>query len=133
MIRNATLVDAAPIAQLLGELGYPTTADAVRTRLGKLTVRVFVDDAAPLGVIATQLIDPLHDDRPVAMITALVVSRGARRRGIGKVLVDDAVAFAQRHGCGAVFVTSRLDRADAHAFYESIGLPRSGMRFTKRF
>ncbi|MDX6370781.1 MAG: hypothetical protein QOG93_2283, partial [Gaiellaceae bacterium] len=47
-IRNARPADSEAVAGLLGELGYPTTAEAVRSRLERLGIvgdRVVVADS----------------------------------------------------------------------------------------
>jgi len=137
MIRDATPDDAAQVAQLLGQLGYPTTAAQARTRIERLTarddytVRVFADGDALLGAGALQVHPGLELDEPIGLITALIVSDEARRRGVGRALVDDLLDFARKHGCARVNVGSGLHRADAHAFYEGIGFTRSGLRFRK--
>jgi GNAT superfamily N-acetyltransferase len=137
MIRDATPADAAQVAALLGELGYPTKEAQARTRIETLTtrddytVRVFAEGETLLGVASLQVHPGLEIDEPIGLITALVVTDKARRHGIGRALIDDLVAFARRRGCARVNVGSGLHRADAHAFYESIGFARSGIRFRK--
>jgi GNAT superfamily N-acetyltransferase len=55
------------------------------------------------------------------------VARAERRRGLGRGLLERAEDWARARGLGAVRVRSRLERADAHAFYT-----RLGYRETKR-
>ena len=137
MIRDATPADAAQIAALLGELGYPTKEAQARARIERLTarddytVRVFAEGDAILGVGSLQVHPGLEIDEPLGLITALIVSNNARRRGVGRALVDDLLDFARQRGCARVNVGSGLHRADAHAFYEGIGFTRSGIRFRK--
>jgi len=137
VIRDAAPADAAQVAALLGELGYPTKEAQARARLEALTarddfaVRVFADGETLLGVGSLQVHPGLEHDEPIGLVTALVVSGNARRRGVGRALVDDLVDFARRRGCARVNVGSGLHRADAHAFYEGIGFTRSGIRFRK--
>ncbi|HEV2721294.1 MAG TPA: GNAT family N-acetyltransferase [Thermoanaerobaculia bacterium] len=137
MIRDAREDDAAQVAALLGELGYPTTEAQVRARIAALTarddytVRVFADADTILGVISLQVHPGLEIDEPIGLITALVVGTKARRRGVARALVEDVLDFARKHGCARVNVGSGLHRADAHAFYEDIGFTRSGIRFRK--
>ena len=137
MIRDATPADAAPVAQLLGQLGYPTTEAQARARIETLggrddyAVRVFTDGEAILGVGSLQVHPALEIDEPIGLITALVVGEKARRRGVGRALVADLLEFARARGCARGNVGSGLHRADAHAFYEGIGFTRSGLRFRK--
>lgn len=137
MIRNATPADAAQVAALLGELGYPTTEAQARARIETLqarddyTLRVFAEGERLLGVASLQIHPGLETDDLVGFITALIVSQTARRRGVGRALIEDVLAFARARGCVRVNVGSGLHRADAHAFYEGIGFMRSGIRFRK--
>jgi ribosomal protein S18 acetylase RimI-like enzyme len=73
----------------------------------------------------------LQYERPVLRVTALVVDGGARRRGIGKLLMQRAEALAVAAGCEFVEVTSAANRGDAHAFYRAIGYEANSLRFRK--
>lgn len=137
MIRDAVAADASGVAALLGELGYPSSEEQARARIERIgsrddcRIRVFAEGDAILGLISMQLIHAIEHDVPVLHLTALVVASAARRRGVGRTLIDDAEAFARRSGCARINVGSGLRRADAHAFYESIGFTRSGVRFRR--
>jgi len=69
--------------------------------------------------------------KPVMRITALVVDRRSRRRGIGRLLVAHALSWADQAGCQLVELTSALNRAEAHAFYRSLGFEQNSLRFRK--
>lgn len=143
LIRPASPDDASALAALLGELGYPAEGEAVRTRLNRLlggnngsqTDRVLVateeSNAEVLGVLALHQFAGLHDDAPVALITALVVAERARGLGVGRQLVDRAVDAARRWGCTRLMVTTHVRRAGAHAFYERIGFEFTGRRYVR--
>ena len=64
-------------------------------------------------------------------ITALVVDRDARQRGVGRLLMEHAERMAVAEGCEFVELTSAADRADAHAFYRGIGYETNSLRFRK--
>ena len=134
-IRPAAPADATALSDLLRELGYDVTAGAAEKRLALLRstgcdpVYVAVDDGAPLGLVALHWAPVIHLEKPAARITALVVSHRARRRGIGRSLIDHAVAAARAAGCGRIELTSANDRAEAHAFYRASGLQQSSLRF----
>jgi GNAT superfamily N-acetyltransferase len=143
IIRAASPDDAGAIASLLGELGYPSSADAVRTRVTRALrderesaadqVFVAVDEprGGVVGVLSLHQFSALHDDAPVALITALVVGEQARGLGVGRKLVDRAVDAARRWGCTRLLVTTHLRRAEAHAFYEHIGFEFTGRRYVR--
>jgi GNAT superfamily N-acetyltransferase len=143
-VRAAVPTDAAAVARLLGELGYPTAAEDVPRRLSALAgeenaVFVAVDaadageaaDAADtvLGLVAVHREPALHHPAPACLITALVTSSQARRRGVGRRLLSAAEEWARERGCSRIVVTSAERRADAHAFYPRCGYPYTGRRF----
>jgi GNAT superfamily N-acetyltransferase len=142
-IRAASPDDASAIAPLLGELGYPSDTDRVRTRLARVLGEK--GDSAPdavfvasgelgggiLGLLSLHQFAALHDDAPVALITALVVAEHARGLGVGRQLVDRAIDAARRWGCTRLLVTTHVRRAGAHAFYERIGFEFTGRRYVK--
>ena len=64
-------------------------------------------------------------------VTALVVHRRARRRGVGRSLMEDAEQMGSAAGCEFVELTSAMNRAEAHAFYRSIGYESNSLRFRK--
>jgi GNAT superfamily N-acetyltransferase len=136
-IRRATIDDAETIARLLGELGYPTSAEAIPARLHVLDAEgsaVFIaadGDGMAVGLAAATRHSALHTDAPVAYITALVTSSSARGRGVGRALVGACESWAREQGCGRLSLTSAEQRADAHAFYPRVGLPYTGRRFAK--
>ena len=135
-LRAATPEDAAAIAILLAELGYPTDAADAPRRLaavvadGGALLLAVRDDGPPLGLMCLSRHVAIHADSPVAYITALVTTSAARRRGVGRALVEEAKRWAREQGCGRLSVTSAEHRADAHAFYPSCGMPYTGRRFS---
>jgi len=136
-IRTASLRDAAAIAPLLGQLGYPTHADELGGRLERMTehpdVRVLVAelDGEVAGVAAYQLIDLLERPEPQCRITALVVDDRHRRRGVAYALLHTIEESAVEQGCFRLEVTTRADRDDALAFYRAAGFDERPRRLTK--
>jgi ribosomal protein S18 acetylase RimI-like enzyme len=45
----------------------------------------------------------------------------ARRRGVGRRLVDGAEAWARERGLSSMRLRSRVTRVEAHAFYRRLG------------
>jgi len=137
-VRAATLDDAAAIAELLRQLGYPNTPDEVRGRLDAMGTDagdrglVACADDAVLGFAAVHLIPMIHHDGCVARITAFVVADSARGRGIGTALFAACEAYAASRAAERLEVTSGDQRTGAHAFYIRRGCAREGQRFTKR-
>lgn len=126
-IRPAAPADAARLALLSAELGYPV---AEETMLRRLEAALRAPDEAVLvaGNPATAFIHlrlvssltfPLETE-----IEALVVAEAERGRGIGSALLAAAVSFARERGCARVRVRSQVFRDRAHAFYEREGFSR---------
>jgi len=136
-IRKAIPSDAAQIASLLGELGYPATETFVCDRLAYLAPRtedsVFVADfhGEIAGFLSFHILPLFHVEGGLGRITALAVSSRFQRRGIGKELVSAAESFAWSNGCIRIEVTSGDHRPDAHAFYEAVGYRIDIRRFIK--
>jgi GNAT superfamily N-acetyltransferase len=135
ILRSASDRDARIIASHLGELGYPTDPSVIPDRLRGIRKEggeiLLASDSAgiELGLMSLAKHSVLHGPGPVAYITALVTSESARRRGVGRRLVEAAKQWAAEQGCSRITVTSAERRADAHAFYPSCGLPYTGRRF----
>ncbi|HEX6576478.1 MAG TPA: GNAT family N-acetyltransferase [Gemmatimonadaceae bacterium] len=134
-LRDATNGDAAVVAELLGELGYPadprdmpSRIEAVRREGGEVFVAVDATGEV-LGLMCLSRHVALHTPLPIGYIDALVTSGSARRRGVGRFLVEQAKAWAKRSGCGRLTLTSAEHREAAHAFYPSCGMPYTGRRF----
>jgi GNAT superfamily N-acetyltransferase len=136
VIRDATPADAAAIAALIGELGYPTAAaHDVARRIELLSVQREPPLAAEAdglaGVLTWHVTPVLHRAGPVGRVTMLVVASAWRGRGVGRALVEAAEVRMWALGCAMIEVTSNLRREDAHAFYDKLGFERTSYRFSK--
>ncbi len=59
---------------------------------------------------------------PRCWLQDLVVSREARGRGIGRLLLDAATEWAREHDCTHLQLSSGMGRVDAHRFYRREGM-----------
>jgi ribosomal protein S18 acetylase RimI-like enzyme len=66
-------------------------------------------------------------------IEGVRVRRAFRGMGIGKAMIDWAIAQCRERGCGLVQLTSDKQRADAHRFYERLGFVASHDGMKLRF
>ena len=125
-IRRAADADAPAIATLSGQLGYPTTADAVRARLVTALDRadneilVALDGDAVVGWIHVYGVHTLESDAH-AEIAGLIVDDRQRSRGIGEALVRAAEQWAAGAGYRDARVRSNVIRERAHGFYVRLG------------
>jgi len=129
-IRRATLADAAAIAALSGELGYPASTQQMSQRLAALlpqaTQFIAVAAAADGDVrawIAAERRLLLEYGEKVEIV-GLVVGAAARRSGVGKALVDAVEAWTREQGLAIIAVRSNAARAESHPFYERLGFVR---------
>jgi GNAT superfamily N-acetyltransferase len=137
-IRVATIDDAESIAELITQLGYPTSGAAMRRRLEAIAgdssyaTLVAVEGESVVGLVAGRLGHYYEKDGAYCQLVVLSVASGARRHGIGKRLVEAVERWGRDNGVRAVVVTTALHRDGAHAFYERCGYTRTGFRFVKQ-
>ena len=135
--RPASAEDAARVAELLEQLGYPSSAEAAARRLQALAasphdeVWVAELDGTVVGLVAIHVSSSLERDGDVAKVSAIVVDEAARRQGVGEQLMALAEREARRRGCVLLFLTTSERRQDAHAFYRGLGFQETGRRFAK--
>jgi GNAT superfamily N-acetyltransferase len=136
-IRAAAPDDAAAIASLLGELGYPTTPEAVARRFERLVREpatwLFVAERSGdvVGLAALRVMALVERDAPVARLIVLVVTEDARGAGIGRMLVAHVEEHARHEGCTELDLTSGDRRDGAHAFYRRLGFVDVSRRLVK--
>jgi GNAT superfamily N-acetyltransferase len=122
-IRPARGDDAAALADLSTQLGYPASAETLSQRLARVrdedVGEVFVAADAHGGVLGwTHVVPRLHlEEAPFAELAGLVVSDGARSAGIGAALLSAAEQWARQHGFAHFRVRSNVVRERAHRFY----------------
>ncbi|HVE32930.1 MAG TPA: GNAT family N-acetyltransferase [Gemmatimonadaceae bacterium] len=138
-IRDAEERDAPAIASLCGQLGYPTPAEAVASRMdrlregGQARVVVAVDGDSTVGLATIHLRHMINHEAPIGQLTLLVVDERVRGQGVGRLLVAESEAWARARGCKRFVVTTALRRTEAHAFYEKLGFVHTGRRYGKDF
>jgi GNAT superfamily N-acetyltransferase len=122
-IRAATHADAAALALLSGQLGYPADAAAIARRLDGIAAHhageVLVaeaDGGVLVGWAEASLQRHLvHDAR--GELAGLVVAEDARSLGVGTALLRAVEAWARERGLGELIVRSNVVRERAHRFY----------------
>ena len=131
-VREATLEDAAALHDLAVDLADTLTdrrpeETAVRERLAELLeeprARVIVAEAgADMVGAATLWIKPdlAHGDR-VVEVPMLVVAGGARRQGVGRLLVEEIWSIAAAADASLIELVATEDNSGARLFYRSLG------------
>jgi ribosomal protein S18 acetylase RimI-like enzyme len=126
-LRPALITDAGRLADLSGQLGYPSSLASVRRRLRNLLAKpdhaVWVaetDGQSVAGWIHVFVKQLLESDRE-AEIGGLVIDEAFRGRGVGKALVERAERWAKARRLKSVYVRSNIVRKGAHIFYQKLG------------
>jgi N-acetylglutamate synthase-like GNAT family acetyltransferase len=130
-VRAASEADAPRLAELLTQLGYLATAQAVRERFaywmpGEMS-RILVAEyqGNVVGSIALHAIRDSEQTGRWLHIESLVVDQRARLRGAGRALVGAAEDVAREWGCARVAATSLQSRPGAPDFYHRLGFTSS--------
>lgn len=125
-IRRARVGDAARLAELSTQLGYPANAKQMRPRIERL--RPAAQNAAFVADLDGTVIGWLHVSvTPLlevalrAEVNGLIVDETARSAGTGARLLSSAEKWARAKGCKSMSVRSNVVRDRAHRFYERNG------------
>lgn len=130
ILRPARSSDAAAVAVLATQLGYPSQPEEAERRLQALAERsdhiVLVAETDGGAVVAW-----CHaggalpvETGPFAEILGLVVDESRRGQGIGEKLVEAAAEWAIGNGFETIRVRSNVVRERTHRFYERLGFAR---------
>ena len=131
-VREAVPEDAEVLHALMGELADALgdrgpRFEAMRARLDELlaepAARVLVAEGEE-GVVGAASLwikpDLAHGD-VVIEVPMLVVSGDARRRGVGKLLVEEIQGIAARENATLIELVATKENEFARAFYKSLG------------
>ena len=122
-IRRVRQTDAPRLAELSGQLGYPTETPRMAARL-KQALRhkagaCFVAESPEHGIIGWVHVSvtPLLEVERRAEVNGLIVDERIRSRGAGAQLLAAAEKWAQNMRCKSMSVRSNVLRERAHQFY----------------
>ena len=93
---------------------------ARRTAKGSMVWLAFADDV-PCGIVGVFLESATH-----ARLVSMWVAKVARAQGIGKALVEAAIAWARESRAQTVVLTVTSNNDTATRFYEGLGFARTG-------
>jgi GNAT superfamily N-acetyltransferase len=140
ILREAALSDLPRLLELYMQLDFGpekklslTKARSQFLRYGEYpNYRVYVAEAAGVivGTFALIIIDSVaHGGKPFGIVEDVVVSADWQGKGIGKKMMQFAMARCKKMGCYKLALSSHLKREDAHKFYESLGFEKHGFSF----
>ncbi|NHN34616.1 GNAT family N-acetyltransferase [Paenibacillus agricola] len=139
-IRDFSQSDIEALAELMGELGYPTSIESMLKRMEAIesssmnsTFVAEIDDKV-VGMIGLLMNNNYEYDSMVMQIVSLVTRADHRGTGVGSALIKHAEEWATTHGASAMSLTSGIkpERVAAHEFYKNKGYYISGYRFSKK-
>ncbi|MEP6882576.1 MAG: GNAT family N-acetyltransferase [Dokdonella sp.] len=124
IVRSAREGDAAEIANLATQLGYPSTEADISRRLQSIQssdgASVIVAEYGGGGVCGWIMVASVESlTAPTrAQVAGLIVDQARRGLGIGAALLQAAVNWARIKGYPEIRVHSNTTRERAHQFYE---------------
>jgi GNAT superfamily N-acetyltransferase len=140
-IRPARRDDFEAVARLLEELGRPAVTPATEADCRAVYEKqVFDPDSHHLlaedehGVIAfasAHFRARLNHPTEEVWVPDLIVTENARRRGVGRALLEEIEARARDRDCHMIQLESAYFRAEAHHMYRQFKMRDVGKSFTK--
>ena len=136
-LRNASLMDADDVAELLSMLGYPCERDEASERIHAIignerqALILARHAGAVCGLIALDFMYYLPLGTTTCRVNALVVTSTAQGLGIGRALLKEAERRARMGGAARIELASGSQRTEAHAFYRACGYSDGTVRFVK--
>jgi GNAT superfamily N-acetyltransferase len=134
-VRRASRSDLSALLSLFEELARPktTAAPGDRATSEQVLAEILADPRRELAValVDGQLVGTAdlvivpnltHRGEPWAIVENVIVAGPARRTGVGGALMRHLIDLAQAAGCCKLQLVSGKHRAEAHAFYRSLGL-----------
>jgi GNAT superfamily N-acetyltransferase len=143
-VREAGQVDLAGVLALYaqpvlddGEVLALPDAERLFARFSRYpdyTLYVAEQDGRIVGTFALLIMDNLgHCGAPSAIVEDVAVGPVQQGRGIGRAMMNFAMARAQEKHCYKLVLSSNAKRERAHQFYEQLGFERHGFSFRIQF
>lgn len=140
LIRDATKDDAVALANLMNELGYPTSLEEMEIRFKNIydhpDYKTLVACAnnqivGMAGVVQNYFFE---QNGKYVRIVAFVISNSYRNKGIGKQLLQAVEVWAKKTGATSIFLNcgNRDERKHAHKFYQDNGYQIKSSGYVKR-
>lgn len=128
-IRAVQEKDAGRLADLMGQLGYPSSTEAMLKRIQLyLTNPSYFSYVAEkennvIGSISVIIADYFHRPGRFARIVSMIVDENYRKQGVGKKIIEAAEKAIKKLDCDFIELTSGQHREEmgSHDFYFSLG------------
>ena len=129
-MRLATAADAVPIGRLLHDfntefdaptLGPGWLAERTRQLMAAGDTTVLLAGRGPDGVAVLRFRPAIWSGALESYLAELYVVPGRRGRGIGRALLEEAIAVARARGADRMDLGTSEDDVAARSLYESLG------------
>jgi ribosomal protein S18 acetylase RimI-like enzyme len=130
MVRRASGDDAEAVGRLLDDFnrefdeptpGADALAERVRTLLAHGDTIVLLAGEGPDGVAVLRFRPAIWDDALECYLAELYVAPARRGQGLGRALMDEALAAARAEGATHMDLGTSEDDVAARSLYESLG------------
>jgi ribosomal protein S18 acetylase RimI-like enzyme len=134
-IRRATTADAPEIGRLLYDFNTefdeavpdsPVIAERLAGLLERGEVTVLLGGDGPDGIAVLRFRPALYIEGPEAYLQELYVAPEKRGGGLGRALLEEAIAVAKREGAAGIELGTEEGDTAARALYESAGFSNRG-------
>ena len=83
-----------------------------------------------VGTFTLLIMDNLnHHGCPSGIVEGVAVAPDWQGQGMGKRMMEKAIALCREAGCYKMALSTNLRRTDAHAFYEALGFEKHGYSY----
>jgi len=139
-IRRAAEGDLPGVLRVLAESGIDGgssfTLEEAREHLARISqwpnfrLLVAVADGEIAGTYSLVIMDKLGKrGTPAGVVEDVAVLPAWQGQGIGRAMMEHAMAECRRAGCYKLALSSNVKRGPAHQFYEGLGFERHGYSF----
>jgi len=139
IIREFNDTDIPEMANLMIELGYPTTSTEMVERINNFRTNpdyktlVAERNNKIIGVIGMMKLYFWEQNKWYVKIQALVVKQTVRKHGVGELLIKSSEVWAKEIGaiCIALNCGNKAERSEAHKFYPKMGFQHKSSGYIK--
>lgn len=139
-LRTALREDLPEVLRLYAQPAFyngrvPSLAEAERVfermaRYPDYAVYVAELDGRIVGTFALLVMDNIgHMGTPSAIVEDVAIDPQLHGRGLGRALMQQALALCRDKGCYKLVLSSNLRRTEAHAFYEALDFEKHGYSY----